>query len=78
MHTKEDTFKSRKQALAAFSTLHSLLTDVLTLKHCAFLWYSIKEKTVVIAIVLIWTLAQTISWKTATLLPYKDVQQMEN
>lgn len=77
MYTKEDTFKSRKQALAAFSTLPSLLTHVLTVKHGAFLWYSIKEKTVV-AIVLIWTLAQTTSWKTATLLPYKDVQQMEN
>lgn len=65
-HTKEDTFKSRKQTLAAFGTLCSLLTPWLTLKHCAFLWYSIKEKTVVIAIVLNWTLAQTLSWKNSS------------
>ena len=37
MHTKEDTFKPRKQALAAFGTLCSLLTCAYFKALCVFM-----------------------------------------
>lgn len=75
---KSELYAHKGNFLVKEQAWRSLLTHVLAWKHCAFLWHFIKEKTVAMAIVLIWTPAQTVLWKTATpLLPYKAVQQME-